>query len=100
MARGKRAFAGDTRPELQQAILMKVPRPAREENPGLPGKLEKIIGRALEKDREARHQSASEMRSDLEALKREIEPKRRAQLRDMSGAGVGLRFVGAGACWC
>src|SRR5260370_13944196 len=99
MARGKRAFAGDTRPELQQAILMKVPRPAREVNAGLPAELEKIICRGVEKDREARHQSASEMRSDLEVLKREIEPKRRAQLREMAAAVVVLLFIASAAFW-
>ena len=79
MATGKRAFTGDTGPELQEAILTKTPTPARELNPDLPAALETIIGRALEKDREARYQSASAMRSDLETLQREIEPRQRAR---------------------
>ncbi|HET8926000.1 MAG TPA: protein kinase [Candidatus Acidoferrum sp.] len=99
MATGKRAFAGDTRPELQQAILTKLPRPAREVNPALPAKLEKIIGRALEKDRETRYQSASEMRTDLEALKREIEPKHRARRWEMAAAVVILLFIAGAAFW-
>ncbi len=99
MATGKRAFAGDTRPELQQAILTKLPSPAREVNPGLPAKLEKIIGRALEKDREARYQFASEMRKDLEALKREIEPKHRARWWEMAAAVVVLLFIASAAFW-
>jgi len=97
MATGKRAFAGDTRPELQQAILTKLPRPVREVNPGLPAKLEKIIGRALEKDREARYQSASEMRTDLEVLKRELEPKHRAWWWE--AAVVVLLFIASAAFW-
>ncbi|MFI5095006.1 MAG: protein kinase [Candidatus Acidiferrales bacterium] len=98
MATGKRAFAGDTGPELQEAILSQMPSPAREVNPKLPGKLETIIGRALEKDREARYQSASEMRTDLENLKREIEPKTRARWREIAAAIVVLTFA-TGAFW-
>ncbi len=70
MATGRRAFAGDTGLELQDAILKQVPDPARKVNPQLPAKLEKIIHKALEKDRAARYQSASEMRADLETLRR------------------------------
>lgn len=75
MATGKRAFTGDTGSMLKEAILTQMPSPAREENPELPVKLEKIIQRALEKDREARYQVASEMRADLESLKNVIEEK-------------------------
>jgi len=99
MATGERALAGDTRPELQQAILTKLPRPAREVNPGLPAKLEKIIGRTLEKDREARYQSASEMRAGLETLKREIEPKHRARAWEMAATVVVLLSIAGAAFW-
>jgi TolB-like protein/tetratricopeptide (TPR) repeat protein len=75
MATGKRAFAGDTGPELQQAILTQMPRPAREVNPELPTKLEQIIRKALEKGREARYQNASEIRSELETLKHDTGPR-------------------------
>jgi len=98
MATGKRAFEGGTRPELQAAILTQMPRPMREMNPGLPAKLEKIIGRALEKDREARYQSTSEMRTDLGALKREIEPQHRARWREMA-ASVALLFIASAVFW-
>jgi serine/threonine protein kinase len=99
IATGKRAFAGETRAELQEDILTKLPSPAREINPGPPTKLEKIIGRALEKDREARYQSASEMRKGLEALKREIEPKHRARWWEMAAAVVALLFIASAAFW-
>ncbi|HET8926003.1 MAG TPA: protein kinase, partial [Candidatus Acidoferrum sp.] len=99
MATGKRAFAGDTRPELQEAILTKTPSPAREVNPKLPAKIEKIIGRALEKDREARYQSAAEMRTDLEPLQREIEPKHRARWRELAAASVVVLLLTSGAFW-
>jgi len=99
MATGKRAFAGDTAPELQKAILTKTPSPARELNPELPAALETIIGRALEKDREARYQSASEMRSDLETLQREIKPKARARWPKLIATAVVLLLIVAGAFW-
>jgi serine/threonine protein kinase len=99
LATGKRAFEGDTGPELQEAILTRVPRPAREVNPKLPAKLEQIIGRALEKDREARYQSASEMRIDLETLQREIDRRPRARWRWMAAVGVVVISLAITAFW-
>jgi eukaryotic-like serine/threonine-protein kinase len=99
MATGKRAFTGDTGPELQKAILTQMPSPAREVNPELPAKLEKIISRALEKNREARYQSASEMRIDLETLRREIERRPRARWRAITAAGVVVLFLASAAFW-
>jgi serine/threonine protein kinase/TolB-like protein/Tfp pilus assembly protein PilF len=75
MATGKRAFAGETGPELQEAILTQMPRPAREVNPELPAKLQEIIRKALEKGPEARYQTASEMHAELETLKRDTAPR-------------------------
>jgi len=75
LATGQRAFKGDTGPSLQRAILNDTPASVRELNPKVPPKLEKIIGRALIKDREARYQSVSDLHADLEALRREIEQK-------------------------
>jgi eukaryotic-like serine/threonine-protein kinase len=75
MATGQRAFTGNTRPVLQEAILQQMPSPARKMNPELPAKLGETINRSLEKDREVRYQSASEMRADLESVKRTIEAK-------------------------
>jgi eukaryotic-like serine/threonine-protein kinase len=99
MATGKRAFAGDTGPELHQAILSQMPSPAREVNPKLPAKLEEIITKALEKDREARYQSAAEMRGDLERLKREIEPGYRARRRAMAAASIIVLLLVTGTFW-
>jgi serine/threonine protein kinase len=90
MATGKRAFAGSTGPELQKAILNQAIKPARELNATLPAKLEQIIGRALEKDREVRYQTASAMRAELEALRHESELKRRVQLPKWVTAAVVL----------
>ena len=96
MATGKRAFSGNSRPELQQAILTQVPSPARELNPLLPARIERIINRALEKDRDLRYQSAAEMRTDLEALKRELELAHRAWWKTIGAAGVVLFMATAG----
>ena len=75
MATGHRAFSGDTGPELHDAILNQVPAPARKLNPSIPPRLEPIINKALRKDREARYQSATELRTDLETLKHDLLPK-------------------------
>jgi serine/threonine protein kinase len=99
MATGKRAFAGDTGPELQEAILTQTPTPAREVNPTLPAKLEEIIGRALEKNREERYQSASETRADLQSLQREIQPKPSGRWREMTAAGVAILFMAGAVFW-
>jgi len=95
MATGKRAFAGSTGPELQRAILEQAITPVRELNSVLPAKLERTIGRALEKDREVRYQTASEMRSDLESLQVQIEPTHRARwLKLVAAALLLLSLVG------
>jgi len=70
MATGHRAFEGDTGPALHNAILTQTPVPARQLNPKLPAKLGQIISKALEKNRDARYQTVSDMRTDLEILKR------------------------------
>lgn len=75
MTTRQRAFKGDTAPLLQEAILTQTPRPIRELNAKIPVKLVAIINKALEKNREARYQSASEIRADLESMKRAMEPK-------------------------
>jgi serine/threonine protein kinase len=98
MATGKRAFAGDTGPELQEAILTQIPSPARKVNPEVPAKLAAIVHRALEKKREARYQSASEMRADLDALQRAIEPRSRSRWR-ATAAGVAVLSSAVATVW-
>jgi serine/threonine protein kinase/dipeptidyl aminopeptidase/acylaminoacyl peptidase len=73
MATGQQAFAGDTAAEIHEGILCRNALPARHLNPGLPLKLEGIIAKALEKDRDARYQQASEMHADLSRLKLETQ---------------------------
>ena len=68
MATGQRAFAGNTAPVIREAVLSQPVVPARQLNSQLPQELERIINKALEKDRNRRYQSAREMQSDLVRL--------------------------------
>ena len=76
MATGKRAFGGNTWPVLQEAVLRATPKPVRGLNREAPARLETIINRALEKDRNARYQTAAEMCAELEDLQLQLTPKR------------------------
>jgi len=76
MATGQLAFTGKTSAMTFKAILDETPVPPTQLNKALPQKLDEIVGKALEKDRELRYQHASEMRSDLLRLKRDMESAR------------------------
>ncbi len=66
-------FRGDTSGVIFEAILDRVPVPPIRINPDVPAKLEEVIQKALEKDRNLRYQHASDMRTDLQRLKRDTE---------------------------
>ena len=74
MAASRMAFSGPSTAVIHDAILNREPVPLARTNPGLPPRLEEIIGKALEKDRRLRYQSAAEIRADLQRLKRDTDP--------------------------
>jgi tetratricopeptide (TPR) repeat protein len=78
MATGKMPFNGSSPGEISSAILRDEPPPASQVNPQASLGLEAVIGKALEKDRNLRYQSAAEMRTDLQRLERDRESERRA----------------------
>jgi eukaryotic-like serine/threonine-protein kinase len=78
MATGKQAFSGATTAVIYDAILNREPTPATELNPGLPGKLDEIIRKALEKDRKLRYQSAADLLADIRRVKRDSDSGRAA----------------------
>ncbi|HUD65164.1 MAG TPA: protein kinase [Candidatus Sulfotelmatobacter sp.] len=73
MATGKKPFTGNNSLVTLDAVLHSKPVPPRDLNPKIPIELEGIIGKAMEKNRNHRYQSAAEMKSDLALLKRETE---------------------------
>src|SRR5713226_3834676 len=81
MATGKLPFRGESSGIVFDCILNRAPVPAVRLNPDLPAELERIINKCLEKDRNLRYQHASEIRTDLQRLKRDTESTRIAATR-------------------
>jgi len=72
MATGILPFQGDTSAVIYEAILNRDPLPAREANAALPSELGRILDKALEKDRNLRYQTATDIKTDLTRLKRDL----------------------------
>ena len=72
MATGRPPFTGDNTVMLVEALLMKAPTPAARLNPDLPSDVERVINKALEKDKTLRFQSAAELLADLKRIRRDI----------------------------
>ena len=73
MATGKKPFSGNNSVMTLDAVLHQKPTPPHQVNPDVPAELEGIIGKAMEKDRARRYQSAADMKADIALLKRETE---------------------------
>jgi serine/threonine protein kinase len=84
MATAKRAFPGDTSAVIFDAVLNRTPASLFSLNPGVPPKLEEIINKALEKDRDLRYQHASDIRTDLKRLRRDTDSGRLARVEEGS----------------
>jgi serine/threonine protein kinase len=97
MATGVHPFRGETTGVIAEVILNRKPVAPVRLNPNLPSKLKEIVTKALEKDRKLRYQNASEIRTDLQRLRRDaqIEPKhrlgRRTRRQEPCGALARLR---------
>jgi eukaryotic-like serine/threonine-protein kinase len=114
MATGRMAFPGSNAAVIHEAVLNRAPTPVGRVNPDLPPELDRIINKALEKDRKLRYQSAAELCADLRRLGRDIDSARLAAMPRVAPAteihawrqgkwtfavGVGLAASVALATW-
>ena len=109
MATGRMAFSGNTSAVIFDSLLHKAPASAARANPDLPSELDRIINKALEKDRALRYQSAAEMLADLKRLRRDSssarveiaaeQPQRKSKRLIWAFAGIVALALLAGAAF-
>jgi len=86
MATGKQTFSGSSSAEIFEAILNRTPVAPMRLNPEVPAELEHIISKALEKDKKLRYQSAADVRTDLQRLKRDSDTGRATVTQPVSAS--------------
>jgi serine/threonine protein kinase/alpha-beta hydrolase superfamily lysophospholipase len=92
MATGALPFRGESTGVIFEAILNRAPVPPVRLNVEVPAELERIITKCLEKDRNLRYQHASDVRTDLQRLRRDTEPARTAAIAPTSAARQKIQF--------
>ncbi|HZJ34072.1 MAG TPA: serine/threonine-protein kinase, partial [Vicinamibacterales bacterium] len=97
MATGRRAFGGNTTAVVFDAILNRSPQPVTEVNTSMPAEFDRIVGKAVEKDRDLRYQSALDLRTDLQRLKRDAESSARVPVASRSVVAAGALASSASA---
>jgi serine/threonine protein kinase len=93
MASGRMAFPGNTAAIVHEAILSRAPMPLARVKPEIAPELERIVNKALEKDRTLRYQSAAELRTDLKRVKRDTESAK----HDANASAMQSRIESKGA---
>ncbi len=93
MATGRMAFSGNSAAVIHDAILNRAPAPLARVDPDLPPELERMVNKALEKDRKLRYQSAADIRTDLQRLKRDTESGQARIVKDTSKGRASRRRV-------
>src|SRR5437667_7050172 len=96
MATGRLPFEGETATDMILSIVEREPPPLARYSKDTPAELERIVSKALRKNKEERYQTAKDLALDLKSLKQELEVQTRLERSGESGAGRGERLVTSG----